>query len=288
MADRGMADETLFRLWLDGARAFARAVGAGGDGGGRDDPPDGGGGEEWRRAEQLFSAWSRFIEAMASMHEARAGASGASPFDPAGWLRAPGDGGMADLWRWFEGPDFADFFAEERRVIAEWREWLQWTAAAEQYRAVMAGGWLRAFRRFAEALAARAGNGDGTSEAGSEDAGEAAPPAGWDGVVALWREIADAELARTQRSEAYLAAQRDLLAAELALRARLRSRADRLAAFFGLPTRAEIDDLQETVHGLRREIRALRREMRSAAGPGPGPADDAPGSANGRAGEAGG
>ncbi|MEL6264229.1 MAG: poly(R)-hydroxyalkanoic acid synthase subunit PhaE [Pseudomonadota bacterium] len=256
-ADHG-ADDTLARLWREGARAFAELAAAGARGSGETTASGEGAA---RRVEELWQAWLRFLEAMAAAGADRAAGQGAdpgaAPFDPAGWLGAPGLGGMGDLWRWLEGPDFADLFAEQRRLIRESGEFLRFQAALAQYRAVMAQAWLAAFRAFADRLAA-----DDLDTAPVDGEGEgAARRTVVDRVVALWRETADVEVARVQVSEAYVAAQRDLASAQLALRASLRKRAEPVAEALGLPTRAEVDDLARTVHALRREIRALRRAM---------------------------
>ncbi|MEL6765556.1 MAG: poly(R)-hydroxyalkanoic acid synthase subunit PhaE [Pseudomonadota bacterium] len=271
MAGDSAADDTLFRLWRDGARAFsALAEGFG------PDQAEGAGARvargAWAQAGATFEAWSRFLDALAEAHSARSASPGASPFDPAGWLRGAGEGGMADLWRWLEGPDFADIMGEERRLIREGREWVRFAAALEQFRMLVAEGWLRAFRRFAESLGADDGApeppGPLAEATGSE--AEARDAAAWDRLVAHWRRAADAEMARLQTSEAYLAAQRDLLDAGLALRASLRARAERMAAFLGLPTRAELDDVHAELHALRREMRALKRAQRDASAGGGG------------------
>ncbi|MEM9762470.1 MAG: poly(R)-hydroxyalkanoic acid synthase subunit PhaE [Pseudomonadota bacterium] len=272
MAGDSAADDTLFRLWRDGARAFSTLAegfeaGSGNSAGARAARG------AWTQAGATFEAWSRFLEALAEAHEARASSAGASPFDPAGWMRGAGEGGMADLWRWLEGPEFADVLGEERRLIREGGEWIRFAAALEQFRMLVAEGWLRAFRRFAERLAAD----DGTPEPpgplaeATGSTAEARDAAAWDRLVAHWRHAADAEMARLQSSEAYLAAQRDLLDAGLALRASLRARAERMAAFLGLPTRAELDDVHAELHALRREMRAMKRAERETRGDGGGP-----------------
>jgi len=234
MSDGGGAEGDLFRLWLEGARAFCESG------------PDAG--AAWSRAEAMHKAWARFSDAFAAAAADKHPGPGASPLDPAGWLRPEGQGGMADLWRWIEGPDLADIFREERAAIRATREWIAFAAALEQFRAVVADGWMRAFKGFVERLsndlaAARA---------------EKRPDPDWSAMTALWRDVADAEMARTHRSDAFLAAQRDLVEAQIALRSTLRTRIDRLAGFLGLPTRAELDDLHATVHALKREIRELR------------------------------
>lgn len=251
MSDGGGADGDLFRLWLEGARAFAES-----------DPAAG---ATWKRAEAIHAAFARFAEAFGAAHADRRGRSGASPFDPAGWLRPEGQGGMADLWRWFEGPELADILREEREAVRATREWVAFSGALEQFRAVVAEGWMRAFKGYVERLSA--------DLAAARE--EKRPDPDWHAMTALWREVADAEMARTHRSDAFLAAQRDLIEAQIAVRQTLRARVDRLAGFLGLPTRAELDDLHATVHALKRELRALRR--RDGRGPDCDPDRDADG-----------
>jgi len=247
MSDGAGAEGDLFRLWLEGARAFADS--------------DAAGSAAWQRAEALHKAWSRFAEAFAEAHSGRHAKPGASPLDPAGWLRPEGQGGLADLWRWFEGPELADILREEREAIRATREWMAFSAALEQFRAVVADGWMRAFKAFVERLSAEL---SATREAQR-------PDPDWAQMTTLWREVADAEMARTHRSDAFLAAQRDLIEAQIAVRGTLRKRIDRLAGFLGLPTRAELDDLHATVHALRRELRTLRAGIQGVdQGPDPG------------------
>lgn len=243
MSEHGTADSDLFRIWLDGSRAFLNASRG---------PAAG-----WQGAERMFATWSRFAEAFAAEHRARHGGPGESPFDPAGWLRAEGGGGMADLWRWMEGPDLADLFQGERTAIRETREWAAWLAALEQFRTVVGDGWMRAFKQFVRRL----------STIYERDKGEERKDPDWTELVSIWREIADAEMARTHRSESFLAAQRDLIAAQIDLRQSLRARIERFSEFLGIPTRAEVDDLHRMLHEMRREITRLR-----AAGNGRGPA----------------
>lgn len=224
----------LFRAWIEGNRALFG---------------EGAAGPVWVRAETVFRAWARFWDAYGAERASRRTEPGASPFDPAGWLRPEGAGGMADLMRWLEGPAFADLFAEERRAIRGTAAWLAYLTATEQMKTVIGEGWLRAFSAFAERL----GEADGA-------ASPVRPPGQlWRRVAALWEEVADREMATVYRSPAYLAAQRDLIAAEVGLRRALRERVETYADLLGLPTRREVDDLHATVDALRREVRRLKR-----------------------------
>ncbi len=238
MSDRGTADQNLFQAWLASSRAFFAT-----------EPmtapmPD----ALKEQCEGLFAAWSRFArvyaEAGGGTHGgARGGATG-GPFDPAGWLDIAGGG---DLWRWFGASDGADPWREERDALTGSRQWLAYTAALERYRGVMSAAWLAAFKRFAEGLAGDSGSG-----------GEL--PA-WEAIEARWQEAAGAELAAAQGAEDFLAAQRDLIRARLDCSSLLRGRIERIAGTLGLPSRAELDDLHRTVHGLKRELRALRARL---------------------------
>ena len=79
-----------------------------------------------------------------------------------------------------------------------------------------------------------------------------------------WQAAADLELARAMRSEAFLAAQRDLMRARLDCAALIRARLETLADLLGMPTRSETDELGERLHRLEREVRALRARGKSA------------------------
>ncbi len=238
MSDRGTADQDLFQIWLASSRTFFAA-----------EPMTD---SLKERCEGLFSAWNRFARTYAEASGAVPGDATAGPFDPVGWLDAAGGGGFGDLWRWFGAAEGADPWREERDVLTASRQWLAYTAALERYRAVMGAAWLQAFKRFAEGLAQDRGP-------QNRETGDGLPD--WEVIQARWQEAADAELAAAQRSEDFLAAQRDLIRARLDCSALLRGRIERIAEMLGLPTRAELDDLHETMHGLKLEFRALRARL---------------------------
>ena len=234
MSERETAGRDLFEIWLASSRTLFA------------DQPMTDSLKE--RCEGLFKAWSRFArvcaEASGGARGEADGGAGGGPFDPAGWLdAAAGD----DLWRWFAGADGADPWREQRDALAASPQWLAYTAALERTRALMSAAWLNAFRRFTEDLA------EGRAP------GEALPD--WAAIQARWQAAADAELAAAQRSEDFLAAQRDLIRARLDCSALLRRRIERIAEMLALPTRTELDDLHRSMHGLKRELRALRERL---------------------------
>ncbi|HSF96596.1 MAG TPA: poly(R)-hydroxyalkanoic acid synthase subunit PhaE [Thermohalobaculum sp.] len=206
------------------------------------------------RCEALFAAWGRFARTWAEA--AGAGAPGAGgPFDPAGWMDAGGAGGWGDLWRWFGAAEGGDPWRAERDALRASAEWSAYGRALERYNSVMATAWMKAFGRFAQGLAV------------GSTAAEETPD--WAAMQARWQAAADAELASAQGSEEFLDAQRELIRARLACAALLRKRVEGLAQILGLPSRAEIDSLHETVHRMGRELRALRARL-DATGKEPG------------------
>jgi hypothetical protein len=235
MADHGTADQDLFQTWLENSRAFLDA----------EPMPE----SMKQKCADLFAAWNRFAQTYGEA--ASGGARKGGPFDPVGWLDAAGGGGYGDLWRWFGDPDGPEPWRaypwrDERDALTASRQWRAYSAALERYRAVMSAAWLRAFKRFADELA--------------KD-----PPAdglpGWDKTQSRWQAAAEAELAAAQRSEDFLAAQRDLIRARLDCSALLRGRIEQIAGMLGLPTRAEVDGLHQNLHGLKRELRTLRARL---------------------------
>lgn len=245
MTDRAGADMDPFRLWLEASRPFL-------------------GTEQMseplrERCEALFGAWSRFAETYAEAAGAGAGKAGAGetgrdaspgagggPFDPLGWMDTASAGGLGDLWQWFGS---GQGWQAEREALTGSREWTAYTLALGRYQAVMAEAWLRAFRRFSDAL--------GGEQTDGQPASPPSPPS-WEVIRARWQEASDHELAYAMRGEAFLAAQRDLIRARLDCAALIRARLERLAEFLGMPTRGEMDDLGERLHRLEREVRALK------------------------------
>ena len=189
------------------------------------------------KAQTLFDAWQRFGGVVAKVGGAAADTGG--PFDPAGWVDMAGGGGFGDLWSWFGGAG-----GGPAKTLQASREWTAYGAALTRYRAVLGAAWLAAFRRFAEEMTGEMAGGAGA--------------ASFAAMQAAWQQAAETELASAQRSETYLAAQRDLIRARLDCAKVLRGQADEIAALLGLPTRAEVDALHEGLHDMRRELRAMK------------------------------
>jgi polyhydroxyalkanoate synthesis regulator phasin len=147
--------------------------------------------------------------------------------------------------RMTEGPQLADVGVLERRVVELMDFYVTFQAAARTYEGVVAGAWTEANRRFADDISQRA------------QAGEALRP----GQEALrrWMDIANDTLLESQRSPAFLAAQRELLRAGMDFLLAEREFFEKLVESVGLPTRTEIDEVHRSVWELKRRVRELER-----------------------------
>ena len=171
-------------------------------------------------------------------------------FDPQMWVTSmPSlEGSLTQLT---EGPQLADAGNTERKYAAVYAATQDLQRASLDQQTVMTQAWTRAATVYARKL------------------GELAPsntgPKTWREATNLWIGIANDELMQTQRSGAYLKMQRDMLKASTDLRLAQSDLATMYAEAFGLPTRAEIDDVHKTLTELRREVRALRRATAGTA-----------------------
>lgn len=161
------------------------------------------------------------------------------------------------LRRMAEGPRFADVGTSERLTAQVMEKWLSVQASSRTYESVLAGAWAEANTRFAAYL----------SEC--RRTGEEVPT----GRAALktWLDISNDVLLETQRSEGFLAAQRQLMRDGLDFMLVQREFVEALTGPIGLPTRSEIDEIHQTVHQLKQRIRALEKRS-SPARTSPSPA----------------
>lgn len=170
-------------------------------------------------------------------------------FDPRAWFA--GTGGMDEaLQRMAEGPRLADLWDTERKMLNVFNAWTALRGRSLEHNTVMLEAWMQAAGAFAKML--------------NEKAGREETLGSWREVLALWVETANTALLQTQRSDAYLKSQREILKASTDLRLAQQEIAAFYSEMFGYPTRAELDDVHRTVTELRRELRALQRAGRKA------------------------
>jgi hypothetical protein len=170
-------------------------------------------------------------------------------FDPRAWFSGT-DGIDQALQRMAEGPRLADLWDTERKMLNVFNAWTTLRRRSLEHNTLMLEAWLQASGKFAKDLNDKA---DRKEALGS-----------WREVLALWVATANTALLETQRSDDYLASQRELLRASTSLRLAQQEVAAFYSEMFGYPSRAELDDVHRTVTELRRELRALQRASRNA------------------------
>ena len=166
-------------------------------------------------------------------------------FDPRPWFSS-NDDMDGELRRLAEGPRLADLWQVERRLLNVFNAWTALRRRSLEHNTVMLEAWLKAAAAFAKELNQKAERGEVLES--------------WRAVLALWVESANTALLETQRSDAYLESQRNMLTASTELRLAQQEVAEFYSQMFGYPTRAELDDVYKTVTELRRELRALKRD----------------------------
>lgn len=201
----------------------------------------------WSSASELSSALTRNLKA--DQANPQVAAMLAKIVDPRGWLGATNEVDQT-LQRMAEGPQLADLWNTERKFIAVFNAWTAMRRHSLEHNKVVLEAWMKAAGAFAKLLNERA------------DKGEALES--WRAVLALWVETANEVLLETQRSEAFLSTQRDLVKASSELRLAQQDLAEFYSEMFGYPTRTELDDVHRTVTELRRELRAFKRESRTS------------------------
>jgi hypothetical protein len=175
--------------------------------------------------------------------------------DPRGWLGITGE--MDPLVRGLtEGPRLADLWDVERRYASVARAFLELQRRSMEHNAVVLSAWMRAGSQFRELLSVKS---------------SASAPLDSEAMLALWTETANTILIETERSEAFLTTQAQLLRASTELRLQQRDLMEYYGERFGFPTRRELDDVHKSLTELRREVRAMQRVRSEPAAPASAP-----------------
>jgi class III poly(R)-hydroxyalkanoic acid synthase PhaE subunit len=213
-------------------------------------------------ARQAFGdLWSSATELSASVAKTVQGAEAQDPvvaamlqkiFDPKAWLTGASELDET-LQKMAEGPRLSDLWNVERKFMTVFNAWVALRRRSLEHNRIVLEAWTDAAGRFAKDLNGRAERGEKLES--------------WREMLALWVETANTTLLETQRSEAFLQSQREVLKSSTDLRLAQRELAEFYSEMYGYPTRAELDDVHRTVTELRRELRALKRERRAAQAP---------------------
>lgn len=168
--------------------------------------------------------------------------------DPTQFLAAGTDEVNQAIQRLVEGPEFTDMGTLERQVLKATREWIALRQASAVFKGVTAAAWARAFATFSQMTMA-----DGSLMTEGPRV-----------VLDRWLAVANEELIRTQRTEPFLKAQRDLLTAGVDYRLKERALVEVWCETHSIPTRTEVDDVHRSLHALRAQVRGLTSRLASA------------------------
>ncbi len=168
--------------------------------------------------------------------------------DPTQFLAAGTDEVNQAIQRLVEGPEFTDIGTLERQVLKATKEWIALRQASAAFKAVTAAAWTRAFVTFQQATMA------------DPSLLQQGPRA----VLDRWLKAANEELIRTQRTDAFLKAQRNLLTAGVDYRLKSRALIEAWCETHSIPTRSEFDDVHRTLHDMRAQIRDLKSRLATA------------------------
>ena len=209
--------------------------------------------DNWDKCEKQFQAWSSAVaEWFEQADENQHGADYSSSFDVLKSMLSPStffNSGIAELdsvfQRLAEGPDFADFGVFEKKWLRINNDLNAMRIASAEYQAVISRAWLEAFQAF-------------TSELVEDQKTQALPPKD---LLQRWMDIANHLLMDMQRSEEFLAAQRNLLTASTQYKLKQKEMIEAWCENMSMPTRTEVDDLHQIVYQLRRELRDLKTQI---------------------------
>jgi hypothetical protein len=166
-------------------------------------------------------------------------------FDPAEWSKAMASGADLSLERLTEGPTYATLTDLDRKVVNAQKLWLQRAKDVEQYRQVVQAAWGRAFEQFTKAL----------------NDSSAPPLTSARAVLDLWLTLANEALLEMHHRTEFLEAQRRMTRSSAEYRLQEQELAEAFCIANHIPTRTEMDEVQRTMHELRRELRALKRHF---------------------------
>jgi hypothetical protein len=166
--------------------------------------------------------------------------------NPQQWLSVSGYTDQS-VRQFVEGPKFADIGQLEGKFAGLFKAWTDLRTRALEQSTIQLKAYAKAAQEFIGKL----------REVAKDQPLETRAQ-----LVALWVDIANRHLLEVQRSPEYLENQRELLRASTTFKRAQTELSDYYGEAFGIPTRAEIDDLTKMVADLKREVRADQRRRR--------------------------
>lgn len=143
-----------------------------------------------------------------------------------------------------DGPRFADLATPHIDMAQAWQEGIRYQQATSEFSKIMQETWGRAYERYSKDFT--------LEDLQSGDVDEA---------LKSWLKIANEELLDTQHTQHFMDAQKKLIKAGTAIKARQRDMAESWCESYQMPSRTEVDDMAKIIHELRKEVRKLKRDV---------------------------
>jgi polyhydroxyalkanoate synthase subunit PhaE len=162
-------------------------------------------------------------------------------FDPGQWSRSglgPLDAAIEHL---VDGPSYATLWTLDRKILKAQKLRAEWAKDLAAYQVLTHGAWSEAVKRFLAELNDTKGT----------------PITSWRELTDLWIKVANDTLLETHRTPEFLEVQRRLTRSGTECRLQEREIAEAYCEMQQMPTRTEMDEVQQQVYELRQRLRAL-------------------------------
>jgi len=211
--------------------------------------------EHWEKCKAQYSVWMKTTEnwfpSFANMNNQQEDITAETVkrmMDPSNFLKSGLDEINQAFYKLVDGPEFADIGIFERKFLKTSKDWIEMRKASADYMDITSKTWSKAFEEFTKDIT----NNPVTKADSPKD------------LLDRWLNIANEKLIETQRTDAFLKSQKDLISAGTRYRLKQRELIEVWCESVSIPTRTEVDDLQQTVYQLRREVRALKKQVAGA------------------------
>lgn len=167
---------------------------------------------------------------------------------PQNWLDLSGKLFNTNAHKLSEKPFVSGISDFEERLAYVNDSWQKLLKENQQYHSVVMRSWVNAFEEFVGTVKEQQTNDDEKLFSPRE-------------LIDLWTTIANKELMDLHRSEHFLAAQKEIIKASMEYRLHEKNIAEVLCESMHIPTRAEVDELHQSVTVLKRELRKAKQQL---------------------------
>lgn len=167
---------------------------------------------------------------------------------PENWLNLSGDLFNMGAHKLSEKPFVSGISDIEERLAYVNDSWQNLLKENQQYHGVVINSWVTAYNKFLETVKAQQ----------ADDSEKVFSPRE---LINLWTSIANEELMSLHRSERFLSAQKEMIKASMEYRLHEKNVAEVFCETYHIPTRAEVDELHQSVTELKRELRKTKQRL---------------------------